>query len=182
MGLARRINVTGNTGSGKTALARRISHRLSIPHVELDAIRHGPDWTETPDEIFRDRVSLALSGEAWVVDGNYSVVRDVVWSQAQMIVWLDYPLRTALWRLVRRTLRRCFTREELWNGNRESFRKSFLSRESILLWLLQTYRHQRGEYPALVRRPEYAHLAMVRLRSPRETEQWLDRLTAPERT
>ena len=182
MGLARRINVTGNTGSGKTSLARRISHRLGIPHVELDAIRHGPDWTETPDEIFRDRVSLALSGEAWVVDGNYSVVRDVVWPQAQMIVWLDYPLRTAMWRLVWRTLRRSFTREELWNGNRESFRKSFLSRESILLWLLQTYRCKRREYPALVRRPEYAHLAMVRLRSPSETEQWLDRLTVPERT
>ena len=181
MGLARRINVVGNTGSGKTALARRISERLGIPHVELDAIRWGANWTETPDDIFRDRVSLALWGEAWVADGNYSLVRDIVWPRAQMIVWLDYPLRTAMWRLLLRTLRRCFTREELWNGNRESFRVAFLSRESLFLWGLKSHPRRRRDYPALVQRPEYAHLEMVRLHSPREAEHWLDRLMAPKR-
>ena len=177
----KRVAVVGNTGSGKTALARRISQCVDIPHVELDAIRHGPNWTETPDDIFRDRVSLALSGEAWVADGSYSLVRDIVWPRTQMIVWLDYPLRTAMWRLFLRTVRRCFTQEELWNGNRESFRVAFLSRESLFLWGLKSHPRRRRTYPALFGRPEYAHLEVVRLRSPRETEQWLDGLTAPKR-
>ena len=176
MGLASRINVVGTTGSGKTALARRISQRLGIRHVELDAIRHGPNWTETPDDLFRERVSLALSGDAWVTCGNYSVARDVAWPRAQMIVWLDYPLRTAMRRLFWRTLRRCFTQEELWNGNRESFRKAFLSKESLFLWLLQTYWRRKREYPVLLKRPEYVHLDVVQLGSPRETERWLDGL------
>jgi adenylate kinase family enzyme len=66
----RRIAVVGTTGSGKTTLARQLSERLGIPHVELDAIRYGPNWKETPDEIFRECVSQALSGRSWVADGN----------------------------------------------------------------------------------------------------------------
>lgn len=182
MGPALRINVVGTTGSGKTALARRISERLSIPHVELDAIFWGPGWTKTPDEVFRERVSSALSGDTWVADGNYNTVRDIVWPMAETVVWLDYPLRTTMWQLLWRTVRRSFTKEELWNGNRESFRTAFLSRESLFLWLLQTYWRRKKEYPVLFERPEYAHLAMVRLRSPRGAGQWLNRLMAPTRT
>ncbi len=119
---AHRINVVGSTGSGKTALARRISERLGIPYVELDAIRHGPGWTEMPDHLFREKVSIALSDDTWVVDGNYHVLRDVVWPKASTIIWLDYTMRVVAWRLFSRTLRRNLTGEVLWNGNRERFR------------------------------------------------------------
>ncbi len=85
-----RINVVGVTGSGKTTLARRLSDRLDIPHVELDALFWGPGWTETPDDVFRERVRQALAGERWVVDGNYSRIRDIIWPRADTIIWLDY--------------------------------------------------------------------------------------------
>lgn len=176
MTCGQRISVIGTCGSGKTITASQITQRLGIPHVELDALYWEPNWTEAPPEVFRERVTQALSGETWAVDGNYGKVRDIVWGRANTIVWLDYALPVILWQLVRRTMRRSLTREELWSGNRETLSKALFSRESILLYALKTYRRRKKEYPALLSRPEYAHLALVRLRSPRETRQWLSTL------
>jgi adenylate kinase family enzyme len=100
----RRISVVGTSGSGKTTLARQISQRLAIPHVELDALHHEPDWQEAPIDVFRKRVEQSLSSDSWVVDGNYSKVRDIVWSRADTVVWLDYSLPVIMTRLLRRTL------------------------------------------------------------------------------
>ncbi|MBU0490401.1 MAG: hypothetical protein KKB13_00995, partial [Chloroflexi bacterium] len=94
------------------------------------------------------------------------------------VVWLDYSLPVILWRVVWRTLRRTLTREELWSGNRETLRQALFSRESIVLWSLQTYRRRRREYPALFARPAYAHLTIVHLRSPQATRDWLSSLAA----
>ena len=82
----------GTSGAGKTTTARQIASVLSVPHVELDTCRHGPSWTETPDGLFRDRLSEALRGDTWVADGNYTVAREVVWPRATTVVWLDYPI------------------------------------------------------------------------------------------
>jgi adenylate kinase family enzyme len=168
-----RIAVVGTTGSGKTTMARRIAQRLAIKHVELDALHWGPNWTPAPTERFREHTAQALNGDTWVVDGNYSKVRDIVWSRADTIVWLDYPLLVILGRLVSRTLRRVITREELWQGNHEHFAAQFASRDSLFLWALRTYPRRRREYPALLQRPEHAHLAVVHLRSPRDARDWL---------
>jgi adenylate kinase family enzyme len=176
MTCGQRISVVGTTGSGKTTTASQIAQRMGIPHVELDALHWEPNWTEAPLEVFRERVTQALSGETWAVDGNYGKVRDIVWSRADTIVWLDYALPVILWQLVRRTLRRSLKREELWSGNRETLGKALFSRESLLLYALKTHRRRKREYPTLLSRPEHAHLALVRLRSPRETREWLSTL------
>lgn len=175
----KRIVVVGTTGTGKTTMAQRLADRLRLPHVELDALHWGPNWTEAPREIFRARVTGALHGDAWVVDGNYGKVRDLVWSRADTVIWLDYPLWLILWRLASRTTRRVIARETLWNGNRETLRGAFFSRNSLLIWALQTYRRRRRDYPRLIAQPEYLHLHLVRLRSPREATGWLSRLDAP---
>lgn len=172
----RRFSVIGTSGAGKTTTASQIAHNFGIPHVELDALHWEPNWTESPLDIFRERVSQALSGDAWAVDGNYSKVRDLVWGRADTLVWLDYWLPVIMWRLARRTLQRIVAREELWGGNRESLRMTLLSRDSILLWALQTYGRRKKEYPALLSQSEYSHLAVVHLRSPRATRDWLSSL------
>lgn len=181
VGCGRRIAVVGTTGSGKTTMARRIAGRLAIKHVELDALHWGPDWTPAPIERFRELTAQALDEDAWVVDGNYGKVRDIVWGGADTVVWLDYPLLVVLGRLVWRTLRRIITREELWQGNRERFPAQFASRDSLFLWALRTYPRRRREYPALLQRPEYAHLTVVHLRSPRAARNWLASLEAAVR-
>jgi len=168
-----RIAIVGVTGCGKTTLARQLSQRLGIPHVELDAFYWGPNWTESPRDVFRERVTQVLSDEAWIVDGNYGKARDIIWGRADTLVWLDYGWPLVLWRLWWRTLRRVITRQELWQGNRESWRSQFLSRDSLCVWAWQTYPRFRRTYPRLLSQPAYAHLPLVHLRTPRATEEWV---------
>lgn len=177
-----RITVVGTTGSGKTMLAHHLAQRLGVPHIELDALHWGPNWSEAPREVFRERVAAALAGDAWVVDGNYGKVRDIVWSRAETIVWLDFPLSLILWRLLVRTVRRVFTREELWSGNRERIRTAFFSRESLFVWALQTYWRRKRDYPELLRHTEYNHLTLVHLTSPSQARRWFEGLPGQSQT
>lgn len=166
-----RINVVGTTASGKSTLAVTLADRLGLPYVELDELHWEPGWTEARPAVFRDRVAAAIGGDRWVVDGNYSSVRDLVWARADTVVWLDYPLPTILRRFLRRTFRRIARREELWAGNRERLATQFFSRDSLLLWILSTYRRRRREYPRLL--AEHENLVAIRLGTPRDAARWL---------
>lgn len=169
----KRIVVVGTSGSGKTTLARQLGALLNIPAVELDALHWEPNWTVASLSVLRERVEVRLSGGAWVVDGNYSKLRDLTWGQADTIIWLDYKLWVVMTRVVWRTFTRIFSREELWNGNRERLGNALFSKDSILLWALQTHRRNQRMYSELTSQPEYAHLTIVRHRSPRTTRTWL---------
>ncbi|MGI8998246.1 MAG: adenylate kinase [Candidatus Limnocylindria bacterium] len=167
-----RIRATGTSCSGKTTLSRSIGLRLDLPVIELDALFWGPNWTPVPDDTFVSRVAHAITPDRWVLDGGYLQVRELTWSRADTIVWLDYPMRTVLDRWARRTLARLRSREELWpgTGNRERL-GHILRRDSLLWWILSTHRRRRRTTAAeLAARP---HLRLVRLRSPEEAERWL---------
>ena len=167
-----RIAVVGTSGSGKTTVARKLAERLGLPHVELDALFHGPGWTETPVEEFRRQVASATEAEGWVVDGNYETrLGDLVLERADTVVWLDLPLPLALSRVTRRTIRRIRTREELWSGNRESWRGGFFGWESMFVWTIRTHVRRRREVPERLTR--HPHLHVVRLRSAREVADYL---------
>ncbi len=173
----KRIAVVGVTGSGKTSLASRLAGLLGLAHVELDGLRFGPGWSEPPDEVFRQRVVAALSAPGWVVDGNYSRVRDITWKLADTIVWLDYPFLTSFWRLLRRSYRRVVLQEELWNNNRETLRTLLFEKDALIPWFFKTFPRRRREYPHLLAQPEYAHLTLIRLRNPRQADGWLSTLS-----
>jgi len=170
------VVVVGTSGSGKTTLARRLARTLGVPNVELDALHWAPNWTEVPDEVMRERVDRALRGPAWVVDGNYLKMRDIVWSRADTIVWLDFTLPVMFWRVSLRTFRRVVRRVELWHGNRESLRAALFSKDSIILWVLTTYKGRRRQLPEQFALPEHAHLRVVRLTTPRMADAWLERV------
>ena len=172
----RRIIVIGTTGSGKTTLATQLAGHLAVPRIELDALHWGPNWTPNPVEVFRAQVAAATAPERWVLDGNYSAVRDIVWPRADTLIWLDYPLAVNLWRLVRRGFVRSARRVRLYGNNLETFRGNFFSRDSLVLWAIKSHGRKRGEYPTLLALPEHAHLAAIRIRSPQETRRWLARV------
>ncbi|RFU33300.1 hypothetical protein B7463_g3029, partial [Scytalidium lignicola] len=168
-----RIVVIGKSGSGKTTLATTLAKKLELSHIELDAISWQENWVQLPKDKMRKRVNEAIQANGlWVVDGNYSFVRDIVWTRADTVIWLDYPLRVALWRLICRTISRLVRRTELWNGNRESVRHhlTFDPDENLFLWAIRTHWQHRREYPMLLKQSEYSHLNVLRFRTPKELE------------
>jgi adenylate kinase family enzyme len=174
--LPSRVVVIGISGSGKSTLAAALARILDCPQVELDSLHWGPGWTERGEEEFRALTSSAVSGVEWVVDGNYHVVRDIVWPRAGAVVWLNYSFTTVLWRVFVRSLRRIATKNVLWNGNQESFRRTFLSRDSILLWVISGYHRRRREYAALRASGAFAEIEWIELRRPADTNRFLREL------
>jgi adenylate kinase family enzyme len=177
----KRVRVVGTSGSGKTTLAQRLAERLGVPHIELDALHWKPGWQMAHPDEFARRIAEATSGDAWVMDGNYSAVAAgiVPWERVDTLIFLDYPLWVVMWRVITRTFWRAITGAELWNGNRERWRETF-SRDSIIVWSLTTYHRRRRQYRALVRTPDVAGVTIIHLRSPRDADRWLRRI--PDRT
>ncbi len=139
-----RISVVGNSGSGKSTFAKNLARTLRCTHIELDSIFHQPNWSELPADEFRRIVEERTSNENWVACGNYRQVIDIVWKRADTIIVFDLPRRVVMWRVVKRTVRRWLTREELWNGNHEPFR-NFISlhnpEKSIISWAWTKHSH-----------------------------------------
>ena len=169
-----RIIIVGTSGSGKTTLAQQLAAQLNYPHIELDSLHWGPNWTEAPD--FLEKVDALTQRPFWVLDGNYSKSSHIFWPRADTIIWLDYPIWVNYWRMFRRTLQRVFGRELLWNGNRESFREQFLSKNSLFVYIHQTYGRRRQKYLALIQNNAYPNLTWIHHRSPYTTKRWLRQL------
>jgi len=165
-----RISVVGNSGSGKTTLARSLAGALGIPHLELDSVFHQPGWQPLDREEFRRRVTKLAAAPGWVIDGNYGAVRDIVWSRADTVIWIDLPRRRVMRQVAGRTLRRMVTRAELWNGNRKPWRSlvRLKPEESIIMWAWTHHHAYRQRYLTARQDPANGHLAFIRLRTPAE--------------
>ncbi|MES2764257.1 MAG: adenylate kinase [Bacteroidota bacterium] len=172
----KRIVVIGTSCSGKTTFGRELSVLLKAPHIELDDIHWRPNWVEIPNEEMRDLVLKEVEKESWIVVGNYGAVRDIIWPRADTIIWLNYSFTTVLYRAFKRTFRRVFVKEVICNGNVETFKRSFMSRDSILLWVLQTYYRRRRDTPELLKRPENSHLKIVEFKNPAQAKEFLKEL------
>jgi adenylate kinase family enzyme len=173
-----RINVVGVSGSGKSTFAKRLSAVTGIRYLEMDALYWKSGWTDPTDEEFFAKLEQALEGEEWILDGNYSRSQPVKWRNVTMIVWVDYSFPRTLWQAVSRAFRRSLTKEELWpgTGNRESFRKSFFSKDSIIWWTITSRKRQRQRYLRLMEDRARDGPTIVRLRSPREVSRFCMRL------
>ncbi|MGQ0432995.1 MAG: shikimate kinase [Microthrixaceae bacterium] len=170
-----RVSVVGNAGSGKTTLGRRLAAQLAVPFVELDAIFHQPGWRELPRDEFRRSVGEIVATDAWVVDGNYSAVRDLVWARAETVVWIDLPRAAVMRQVIGRTLRRAVRREELWNGNREPLRNLYRwdPTKNIIRWAWTRHGVYADRFATAQGDPAYAHLSFVRLRSRQDIDSLL---------
>ena len=177
-----RIAVVGTAGAGKTTLARAIAARLNLPHIELDAINWQPGWRDLdrhdPDEFVR-RVTVAIQAETWVLDGGYNSIRDALYRRATHLVWLDYERSVIMARVIQRSLLRAILRTELWagTGNRERWRH-LLRPSHPIRWAWSTWRRRRRETEERLRKVDYAHLVVFRLRRPEEARRVVELLGA----
>ncbi len=166
----RRVLVAGVSGVGKSTLASRIAAITGGRHTEIDSVYHGPGWE--PREEFLQDVDTFTSEDAWTTEWQYPSARALLARRADVLVWLDLPFPVTLARVIRRTLRRRFLRETLWNGNVEPpLRTIFTDREHIVRWAIATRKKYRTSIPQTER--ENPDLVIVRLRSQKDTEGWL---------
>ncbi len=166
----KRVAIVGSaSGNGKTTFGRALAERLDVPFVELDALNHGPNWTEATPEELRAKVEPLVAQDAWVIDGGYmGKLGHLVVGNADTVVWLDLPIRVWLPRLVRRSWRRLRGKEQLWNENRETVRGLLWGRESLFGFALRMHFRRRRTYPERL-----APYRVVRLRTPAEVGRFL---------
>ncbi|KQR10947.1 toxin [Cellulomonas sp. Leaf334] len=171
----RRVRVVGTTGSGKTTFARRLAAVLDVPHLELDEVFWDAGWTKRDPAEARALIEAFVSAadRGWVTDGNWTAGTDGVLTDVDAFVWLDYPRRIVMSRVVRRTLRRGLLRTELWHGNRENLRNVLRADpdQNVVLWSWSSHARNRVRYGTLATE---SPTPVIRLRSPREANRWLD--------
>ncbi len=177
-----RVSVVGNSGSGKTTVAAELARLIGAPQLELDSVFHQPGWVPLPGPDFQARVADFTAAPRWVVDGNYSAVRELVWSRADTVVWLDLPRWQVMRQLVGRTIRRAVRRAELWNGNVEPW-SNFLHldpEQSIIAWAWTRHRIYRDRFLRAMIDPGHAQLRFIRLTSPAEVREFLAAAGQPQ--
>lgn len=77
-----RFVIVGTSGVGKSTFANALANATGYPFIELDGLYWGKNWRAVPHEKFENSVLASTAGDSWVVDGNYSAVRDVLWARA----------------------------------------------------------------------------------------------------
>ncbi len=163
-----RVLVAGSSGAGKSTLAVALARRRQLPYTELDALYHGPGWVPRP--AFLDDVRAVVAGDRWVTEWQYREARPLLLARADTLIWLDYPRRIVMHRVLRRSLRRALLREPTFNGNTEGFR-DWLDPGHPIRWAWSTQPQVRTKVlAALEQRPG---LTLVRLASPAQARRWL---------
>ncbi|WP_343620037.1 shikimate kinase [Acinetobacter proteolyticus] len=174
------INVVGTSAAGKTTFARQLAQKLGLSYIEMDDLFWLDDWQETPDHEFFAKLQSQIdqAPRGWVLDGNYSRTLDLKLKYIDTIIWLDYSFSLNLYRSVKRAISRAVTQKRLWenSNNRESFKTSFLSKDSIILWMITHHAQNRKKYLAMMDDARYQHIRFIRLTSPKQTAVFLNEM------
>jgi len=104
---AQRIYIIGNSASGKTSLAKRLSKILRIKSYDLDDFYWQKKFTKKrkPEEVEK-LVKKITRGKAWIIEGVYSSCVTCSLEKADLLIWLDYPRRIIIWRLLKRQIKK----------------------------------------------------------------------------
>ncbi|MFF5077919.1 hypothetical protein ACFY36_12765 [Actinoplanes sp. NPDC000266] len=176
----RRILITGLAGAGKTTLARRLSATTGVPWHSLDDLFYGPDLLMAP--AFPASVERITAGGAWIFDSGgppptdpvSAGVRDLMWSRADTLIWLDYSQPVVLWRATTRSLRRIVTRRRLWHGHRDS-PLQWLRPDHPIRRAWSAHSARRKDLTARIADPSHRGLEVVRLTRPSQAGSFLNR-------
>lgn len=154
--------------TGKSTLGEHVAKFLGLHVVHLDHLRWSDGWTKVDNACFVAALAKALkSHDRCIVEGSTIRCASSLLPRLGLLVFLDLKLHVLLWRALRRSLTRIWTRKILWNGNRETFRQLF-GKDSLIVKLLTRWRSYRSFVMQAIRSLPHVHL-----RSSHEIQQWL---------
>lgn len=169
----RRIIIIGLPASGKSTLALNLSRLLNIQSIDLDTLQKLTKSSTEPDKIFRMETDKATRTSAWVLAGDYGIVREIIWPRAELIIWLDYPL----WTIFRQYWIRSTPRGTYKKIILEEKSRNLLPRIGHLITAFQKisnkHKMKKHNYPLLFSRAGFNHLNVMRFTCIRETQKWL---------
>ena len=168
-----RIAVVGPSGAGKTTFSRRLGERLGLPVVHLDRHHWKPGWTEPTREEWVALQAELLTGDAWIVDGNFGGTFDLRFARADTVIVLTLPPLRCVAGVLRRWATH-FGRDVQATGCPEHVDLGFLR------WIWRYPKDSRPRLDAAIERHR-AHLRVVELRSRREAAAFLDELDESRR-
>jgi adenylate kinase family enzyme len=159
-----RVLIIGPCGSGKSTLARELAPLLGLPLVHMDQLGWQTGWVETGKAELHARLVDAVAQDAWLIDGNYGSTLAPRLERADTVIYLDFPIRLCLWRLIRRvTILRGQSRPDMPEGCPERFDLAFF-------WYVMNWNN--GPRPRTERAIAPYADKVIRLSSPRALADW----------
>jgi adenylate kinase family enzyme len=168
-----RVVVIGSSCSGKSRFSKELAFKLDVKYIELDQFHWLPNWQERDADSFSKLVDEATMSGSWVVDGNYASARSIVWPRSSTLIWLNHSFSVVLYRAITRSISRVLSKQELFSGNVESFRQTFLSRKSIILWVLMTYHDKRKRYAKMLNSLKDKGVTVIEFKNQFQVDEYL---------
>lgn len=167
----KRILLIGSGGSGKSTLAKQLGMKLSIPVYHLDTIFWKPGWTPTEKETFRSEVEELMTGDEWIMDGNFGGTMDSRLQRCDTVIFLHYSRWTCMRRAVKRRLMyHGKSRPDMTEGCKEKLDIDFLK------WI---YFYNDQKAPEVIDKLRQSDIEnIIILKSPAKTEKWLNSISS----
>lgn len=173
--------ISGCSASGKTTLCNKIDLKIEKIHrIDLDELYWLPNWKHNPDEIFNSNVQKEFNKynkNGWIIDGDYSEARHTSWSNAQVVIFLDYDFWVCFWRAVKRTSYRVITGQQVCNGNYETFYSTCILCNPEFGGIAGSVWVNYPRYKKRIKQwtKDYPHIKCVTIPSPYHCEYWLNK-------
>lgn len=163
LSLGRRVVVTGIAGAGKSTLSRALSAKTGLPVVHLDVHFWKPGWAEPSEDEWREKQRALLSGDEWIVDGNYHATLDLRVERAETVVFVDTPWWVCSWRAFIRGTRRRPVGFQLPAGCDESAWRRLRDEWTLIFRIWRVRRTERDlEFRILSQHGDHVTLHVVR--------------------
>lgn len=163
-----RVLIVGPCGAGKSTLAMALSKRLNLPLFHMDQLNWKPGWVESSSDELGTRLAAVVAGDRWMIDGTYGGSLAPRLERADTVIYLDYPIRLCVVRLLRRiAMWRGRSRPDMTDGCPERFDLAFL------IYLLRWNSGPRLRAEQRLRGHEGK---VLRFKTPAQLEAWLETL------
>lgn len=174
----KKINIIGTSASGKSTFSELLATELDYPLIEMDRLFWKANWQESSDEEFFSELQQAMAGKTWVLDGNYSRTNFIKWPNVDTVIWIDYSFGRTVFQAFKRAISRIVNKTELWGkkGNVETFRRTFCSKKSIILWTLTNYWSNKKRYENLFLDPNLSHINFIKITNPKMANTFIQQI------